>query len=104
MDLQHAAYLMAVLVGIVSSGLVGSAWVLATGEEARLGRLFDLDPDFLTPFRVLAAVFSAPSAIMLDGFRWLIAQPILGVPILVAGLLWSFMQGVFILTQVFGLP
>ncbi len=36
MDMQHLAYIMAVFVGVVSSGLIGSAWQLATGEEARL--------------------------------------------------------------------
>jgi hypothetical protein len=102
MDMQHLAYLMAVLVGVVSSGLIGSAWELATGEEARLSNLLDPDPGFLTPVRALVAVLSAPTTILLDGFWWLIAQPLFGVPILVAGMVWSFLQGVFILTQVFG--
>jgi hypothetical protein len=104
MDMQYMAYLMAILVGLVSSGLIGSAWELATGEEARLGNLLDPDPGFLTPFRALATIFSAPTTILLDGFWWMIAQPVFGLPILFAGLAWSFLQGVFILTQVFGFP
>jgi hypothetical protein len=104
MTMQHVAYVMAILVGIVSSGLIGSAWELATGEDVRLRDILDPDPSVLTPFRVLAAVFSAPTQILLDGFWWLIAQPFLGVPILVAGFAWSFLQGVFILTKVFGFP
>jgi hypothetical protein len=102
MEMQHLAWLMAVLVGLVSSGLIGSAWQMATGEEARLGRIIDANPTPLTPFRVLAAIFSAPTMILVDGFWWLIAQPVIGVPIIIAGLVWSFLQGVFILTQVFG--
>jgi hypothetical protein len=102
MDMQHLAYLMAIVVGVVSSGLIGSAWELATGEEARLGNLLDPDPSILTPFRAMAAIFSAPTTVLSDGFWWLIARPLFGVPILVAGLVWSFLQGVFILTQVFG--
>ncbi len=102
MELQQLAYLMAVLVGVVSSGLVGSAWELATGEEVRLRHLFDRDPNILTPLRAMAAVFSAPSTMLRDGFWWLIAQPMFGLPILAFALGWSFLQGVFILTQVFG--
>jgi hypothetical protein len=102
MDMQYLAYMMAVFVGVVSSGLIGSAWELATGEEARLGNLLDPNPGVLTPFRAMAAIFSAPTTVLSDGFWWLIAQPLFGVPILVAGLVWSFLQGVFILTQVFG--
>jgi hypothetical protein len=104
MDLQYLAYIFAVSVGIVSSGLVGSAWELATGEDVRLRDILDENPTFLTPLRVLAAVFSAPAKIIMDGFWWLIAQPFLGVPILGIGLGWSFLQGVFILTKVFGFP
>jgi hypothetical protein len=104
MDYQHLAYLLAILMGIVSSGVVGSAWELATGEEPRLGDLLDPNPDLLTPLRVLAAVFAAPAKILSDGFWWLIVQPFFGLPILIAGLAWSFLQGVFILTQVFGFP
>jgi hypothetical protein len=99
---QHLAYVLALAVGIVSSGLVGSAWSLATGETLRLGNLLDPHPTPITPFRVLAIVFNAPTTILLDGCWWLIAQPLFGIPIITAGLVWSFLQGVFILNQVFG--
>ena len=36
-------------------------------------------------------------------FDDLIDRPLVGIPVLAAALVWSFMQGVFILTQVFGL-
>jgi hypothetical protein len=102
MDMQHLAYFLAILVGIVSSGLIGSAWELATGEDARMRDLLDYDPTLLTPFRALVIMLSAPSKILADGVWWLIAQPFLGLPILALGLAWSFMQGVVILTKVFG--
>ncbi len=102
MVMQDFAYLMALAVGLISSGLIGNAWAMATGEEPRLGDLIDPNPSVITPFRALAAIFSAPTAILLDGFWWMIAQPLIGVPIVLAGLAWSFLQGVFILTQVFG--
>lgn len=104
MDMQHLAYILAILVGIVSSGIIGSAWELATGEDVRLRDILDSNPTLLTPFRVLAAVFSAPAKILLDGCWWLIAQPFFGVPILAIGFAWSFLQGVVILTKVFGFP
>ena len=104
MEMQHLAYLLAIAVGIVSSGIISNAWTFATGDAPRLGDLLDPNPSLLTPFRVFAALLSAPTTILLDGFGWLIAQPFFGVPIVAAGLVWSFLQGVFILTQVFGLP
>ena len=99
---MHAAWLLALAFGIVSSGLTNSVWKLATDEELQLLSLFDAYPSLLTPFRVAAVVIAAPTIILLDAFWWLIERPLAGVPILAAGLLWSFLQGVFILTQVFG--
>ena len=103
MDVQHAAYLFAIAVGFVSAGLIGSAWALATDEEPLLAGLFDPNPGLLTPLRVLAIVFAAPTTILLDAFDQLIDRPIIGVPVFLSALVWSFFQGVFILTQVFGL-
>jgi hypothetical protein len=102
MVFQDFAHVLALAVGIVSSGLVSNAWALVAGETPRLGDLLDPNPTPLTPFRVLAAIFSAPTTILLDGFWWLIAQPLFGILIIAAGLVWSFLQGVFILNQVFG--
>lgn len=103
MDVQHAAYLFAVLVGFVSAGLVGSVWAMATDEEPRLAGLLDSDPGLLTPLRALAIVFAAPTTILLDAFGLLVDRPAIGVPVLLSAVVWSFLQGVFILTQVFGL-
>jgi hypothetical protein len=102
MEQQHLAYLMALAVGIVSSGLIASGWELATGEKLKLSDVMDANPTILTPFRVFATLFAAPTTVLLDGFWWLIAQPLFGIAILAAGFIWSFLQGVFILTQVFG--
>ncbi len=98
----HAAWLLAIAVGVVSSGLVASAWKLATDEELQLIGLLDPFPTLLTPLRVLAIILAAPVIVLMDAFWWLVDRPLAGVPILSAGLLWSFLQGVFILTQVFG--
>ncbi len=103
MDVQYAAYLFALAVGFTSAGIVGSFWNIAMDEEPRLGALFDANPTLLTPLRVLAIVFAAPVTVLLTAFHDLIERPILGVPVLAAALGWSFLQGVFILTQVFGI-
>jgi hypothetical protein len=104
MELQHFAYLMALAVGIVSSRIICMIWEMTTDEDIRLSDLFDPNPDFMTPFRALAIVFAAPSKVITDGFGWLIAQPLIGAVILMVGCIWSFMQGVFILTTVLGFP
>ena len=102
MEMQQAAQLLAVAVGIVSSGLVSSLWEIATEENLQLGNLLDPAPTFLTPLRVLAIVLSAPIIVLVDAFWWMLAKPVFGVPLVMAGLVWSFLQGVFILTKVFG--
>lgn len=96
--------LIAMLVGLVSAGIVGSLWELMTGEEARIGAILDRDPGLLTPLRAAVSLVSAPSTIMRDAMWWMIAEPFAGVPLMISGLVWSFLQGVFILTQVFNIP
>ena len=102
MEMQHVAYLLAMAVGIVSSGLVSSLWEIVTEENLQLGDILDPAPSLLTPLRVMAVILSAPIIVLVDAFWWIIAKPIYGVPLVVAGLVWSFLQGAFILTKVFG--
>jgi hypothetical protein len=102
MGISHAAALFAIAAGFVSSGLVGSAWQLAFDEEPLLSRLLDAHPTFLTPLRVLAIIFAAPTTVLLRAFSDLIDRPFLGVPVFAAAVAWSFFQGVFVLTQIFG--
>ncbi len=104
MEMQHLAYLLAMAVGIVSSGLVSSLWEIATDENLQLGDILDPAPTLLTPLRVMVVIWSAPIIVLVDAFWWIIAKPLFGVPLVVVGLVWSFLQGVFILTKVFGFP
>jgi hypothetical protein len=94
--------LFAIAVGFVSAGVMGSLWKLSFDEEPSFDLLFDLNPTLLTPFRALAVVFSAPSVVGERAIWWMIAQPLIGVPLLAIAAGWSFLQGVVILTQVFG--
>ncbi|MFO1033066.1 MAG: hypothetical protein U1E15_02875 [Hyphomicrobiales bacterium] len=100
---SHAAILFAIAVGFTAAGIIGSLWQLAFDEVPMLSRLLDPYPTFLTPFRVLAIVFAAPTTVLLRAFSDMINRPILGIPVLAASLVWSFFEGVFILTQVFGI-
>ena len=99
-DYHQIAYLFAVAAGIISSGAIGSLWVLAVDEAPDL-RQFE-EPDLLTPLRALVLVFSAPTRLIVNSFWYLIDRPWLGILMLLLGLAWSFVQGVFIMSQVFG--
>jgi hypothetical protein len=96
-----ALYVYAVAVGLVSAGLIGSAWALATGERPKFQLL--LEPSFFAPFRTLAVVIHAPLIMLYNGFWKFLANPVIGIILMTASLGWSFLQGVFILTQIFGL-
>jgi hypothetical protein len=98
----HAAVFFGVLTGLVSSGLIAALWEMAFDESPKFKLL--LEPDFLTPLKVIAVVLSAPMMVMSQACWWLIARPGFGAGLFALGLLWSFFQGVFILTQVFNIP
>jgi hypothetical protein len=97
----HAAILLAIATGIVASGLIGSLWEYASEDCLD----FDLlrKEDLFVPVRVCVLVLSAPWLLVCWAMGWFIVAPWRGIPILVAALAWSFIEGVFILTQVFGL-
>ncbi len=102
MDSLNAAIFFGVTTGVVSAGLVSSLWTVAAGDSPRFRLL--LQSDFLTPIRVLVVIFAAPMIVLSNAVWWLIERPPVGLALLPVGLFWSFMQGVFILTQVFNIP
>jgi hypothetical protein len=99
-DYHQVAYVFAVAAGLVSSGGIGSLWALATDEAPSFQRLEE--DDLFTPMRIFALVFSGPTTLIVQSFWYLIDKPWLGVLMLLLGLAWSFIQGVFIMTQIFG--
>ena len=99
-DYHQIACLFAVAAGIISSGATHSLWVLAVDEAPDLQQFEE--PDLLTPLRALVLVFSAPTRLIVNSFWYLIDRPWLGLLMLLLGLAWSFVQGVFIMSQVFG--
>ena len=100
MNVHMAAYLFAIAAGIVSSGVIGTLWTMATDEEPGLNAL--ATADLLTPVRALATVFSAPTTLMVNSSYDLFDRPLIGIAIGLVGLILSFFQGVVLLTQVFG--
>ena len=100
MDVHQVAYLFAFATGIVSSGAIGSLWAIASGEAPSFRLL--TESDLLTPIKIPVALLSAPTTLLIDAMWWMIERPLIGLLLLLAGLSWSFIQGVFILTQVFG--
>ena len=99
MDMVHLAHLFAVAVGIVMAGITASLWTLALGKAPRFGLL--LEPSTIAPLRALVVVASAPLLLMLAAWRYAGSASV-AMLLVVISLGWSFLQGVFILTQFFG--
>jgi hypothetical protein len=99
MDIVHLAYLYAVAVGIVTAGVTASLWTLVMGKEPQFGLL--LEPSAVAPLRALVIVVTAPLLLLLAAWRY-VGSASVGMLLVVASLGWSFLLGVFILTQFFG--
>ncbi|MDE2447205.1 MAG: hypothetical protein KGO94_13605 [Alphaproteobacteria bacterium] len=97
---QHVAYLFAIATGIVSSGAIASLWAILVGESPRFSMLSD--DDIFIPIKVPVVILSGPTTLIMDAAWWLIERPLLGFAMLIGGLSWSFVQGVVILTRIFG--
>jgi hypothetical protein len=100
MELIHLAYLLTAATGLCAAGVVGSLWTAVRGEAPSFELL--LQPHPLLALSVLAVVFHAPLGFIRSGLWHVVARPAQGSVLIAAGLGWSFLQGVFILTQFFG--
>jgi hypothetical protein len=100
MLLMLYALLLAIATGAVTGGLAGSLWALAAGERPGLYLL--AERGLATPVKVAVLVLSAPNLMVARGWAWLDDRPVLGVLAILLSGLWCFFQGVFVLTQVFG--
>ena len=101
MELYHFVWVMAGIAGLTVAGLIGNGWAMLTGEEPRLWMLSEYS--ITTPVRALVLVGYAPLAVTKAGLSDIDHNPAFGLLLLATGLLWSFFQGVFILTTFFGL-
>ncbi len=100
MHTHQLAYLFAIATGIVSSGAIASLWALLTDESPSFRMLGD--DDILIPIKVPVVILSGPTTLIMDAAWWLFERPLIGLMMLVLGLGWSFVQGVVILTRIFG--
>ena len=100
LDIHWVAYVFAVAAGFVSSGCIGTRWALAWHEEPNLHALEHVD--LLTPFRAVAFVFSAPTRLIITSIHGFLNRPLATLGMLIVGLALSFVQGVVVLTQFFG--
>ena len=88
-----------VVVGLVASGIVGSAWTMARDEPMTGWDLFA--GGVLRPLCALLVVVHTPLRLLRLGTEMTLDGMVTGPVVLAAGIGWSFLQGVFILTQFF---
>jgi hypothetical protein len=99
LEMMGVAYLLAFVVGLVVSGIVSSIWAIVAEEPPELAMLGQTD--LLTPVRVLVVVLCAPTMLFSGAFGWMMERSPLALGYVALGFVWSFFQGVFILTSLF---
>ncbi len=100
MELWHFIWLLAALTGLTAAGLAGNGWAMVTGEHPHLWMLARYSAT--TPLRAIALVAYAPLGIVKSGVADMGHNPLFALLVISFGLVWSFLQGVFILTTFFG--
>jgi hypothetical protein len=100
METYYFVWVLAGITGLTASGLIGSGWAMLTGGKPSIWLLSRYS--VAMPFIVFALVGYAPLAVTKAGLQDIDNNPVFGMMLLATGLLWSFLQGVFILTTFFG--
>ncbi len=100
METWHFIWVLAAITGLTAGGLAGNGWAMATGRRPDIWMLSEYSVSM--PLKVLALIAYAPLAMVKSGLSYFDSNPVFAVMVTIAGLLWSFVQGVFILTQFFG--
>ena len=100
MVVQFVAYCFAVAVGLAFSGTISSLWLVLTDEIPSKKMLYE--GGVAAPIKGLVFVFGMPVRLMMNGVRLIRIKtaPALLAIFLAVGL--SFIQGVVVLTKVFG--
>lgn len=101
MELFQFVWILAGITGITAAGLIGTGWTIVTGTRPSIWLLSRYSPAM--PLVVFALVGYGPLAVTKAGLSDIDNNPAFGMLLLATGLVWSFLQGVFILTAVFGL-
>lgn len=100
MEAYHFVWMLAALTGLVAAGLTGSGWAMATGRLPHLWLLAEYSA--ATPLRAVAVMIYAPLGLARAGLATFGQNPLLAALLVAFGTVWSFLQGVFILTAIFG--
>ena len=93
-------WIYTLIVGFVSAGFVGSLWGMFAGREPEPSLL--LERNLVTPLAVAALVFHSPIILLKHGCLGFAQGRMKGLALIAFSALWCFLQGVFILTQMFG--
>jgi hypothetical protein len=101
MNVQFIACFFATATGILFSASIASLWAAYNDEPPHLGLLQEGGP--YAPFKGLVLAFSAPTALLWNGASWMAELPVAGTLFLLSGLALSLLQGVFIITVIFGI-
>jgi hypothetical protein len=89
-----------ILVGFVSAGFVGSLWGLVAGRTPSPALL--CERNILMPVAVLAVVLHTPVLLLKHGCLRFGQGRLAGLALIALSTAWCFLQGVFILTHMFG--
>jgi hypothetical protein len=101
MELWHFVWMLAGVTGLTAAGLTGNGWAMATGRAPDIWMLSSYS--MATPLKAMALTIYAPLALVKSGLSDLGNNPAFALIVIAAGLFWSFIQGVFILTTFFGI-
>ena len=88
------------LVGFVSAGFVGSLWGMVAGKTP--GTELLEKRSLVMPFAVLALVFHSPILLLRNGCFRFAQGRLTGLGLIAISAVWCLLQGIFILTQMFG--
>lgn len=101
MSVQFIACFFAIATGILFSASIASLWAAYNDEPPHLGLLQEGGP--YAPFKGLILAFSAPTTLLWNGANAMAEGPVAGTVFLLTGLTLSLLQGVFIITAIFGI-
>lgn len=101
MSVQFIAWFFAVATGLLFSASIASLWAAYNDELPGLGLLQEGGP--YAPFKGLVLAFAAPTTLLASGASLMAEVPLSGTLFLLSGLALSLLQGVFIITVIFGI-
>jgi hypothetical protein len=100
MEIWQIMWGLTAVVGLVAAGVVGSGFALVNGEPPGFA-VFARRDALLLP-RSLVLVIYAPLGLVRAAYEAAGVEPMFAVLVAALGLVWSFFQGVVILTTCFG--